>query len=339
MGTADHTAVRQMNPAGDHLSQGAVRAAEGRDGHDPTVTVIIATYNRPALVPRAIASVRRQTYDDWELVIVDDASTEDSAAALAAHLEDERVRLVRRRVNGGAGASRNTGLAAARGRFVCFLDDDDEFFEHKLARQVQQLEAAGDDVVGVVGRCVRPWTSIDDRPTGEVRPLHRGDILNFRCPATGTELVRREAAVAIRFSESMRVVLEWDFFIGLLERHYMLRDDVPTMVWHNDAPTRLSMSQVCEAEQLYQKYLSEITRDRSLHARWKARLALDSLRAGEPRAARRHAATALRLAPADPRRWYLLASTFAGTAPRRWLVTLYRRLGGRRKRWANRGGG
>ena len=71
-------------------------------GGSPAVTVVVAVNNQPSLlVTRAVPSVCRQTYDDWELDIVDDASTEDIGAAVAPWLSDRRIRLVRRPVNGG----------------------------------------------------------------------------------------------------------------------------------------------------------------------------------------------------------------------------------------------
>ena len=104
--------------------------------HSPTVTVVIPTYNRANLLGRSIRSVIGQTYGDFELIIVDDGST-DSTAEIAASFDDERVKYIRREQNGGVGAARNTGIKAAIGKFVAFNDHDDEWLPDKLERQMK----------------------------------------------------------------------------------------------------------------------------------------------------------------------------------------------------------
>ena len=109
--------------------------------HDPKVSVVIPTYNRADLLPRAVNSVLAQTFTDFELIIVDDASP-DRTPQVAAAFNDPRVRHVRHPRGKGPAGARNTGIAQSRGRYVAFLDDDDEFLPQKLERQVRALDAA-----------------------------------------------------------------------------------------------------------------------------------------------------------------------------------------------------
>jgi glycosyltransferase involved in cell wall biosynthesis len=102
----------------------------------PVVSVIIPTYNRAALVREAVASVEAQTYRDFEIVVVDDASTDATFQALAAFRNVRVLRQARRR---GVAAARNLGAAAARGRWLAFLDSDDLWLPAKLARQMAYL--------------------------------------------------------------------------------------------------------------------------------------------------------------------------------------------------------
>jgi glycosyltransferase involved in cell wall biosynthesis len=102
------------------------------------VSVIIPVYNRPAELRRAVRSVLGQTHADLELLVVDDASTEDIARALE-DIADPRLRLIRKPVNEGAAAARNTGILAATGKWVAFLDSDDEWLPNKLERQLRRL--------------------------------------------------------------------------------------------------------------------------------------------------------------------------------------------------------
>jgi glycosyltransferase involved in cell wall biosynthesis len=110
----------------------------------PIVSVITATRNRSRWLREAIASVQAQTLADWEHIIVDDGSTDDTRAvveALAAR--DARIRYVYhapRRATRAAAAARNVGLRLARGTYLAFLDDDDRYLPHKLSSQVEQLE-------------------------------------------------------------------------------------------------------------------------------------------------------------------------------------------------------
>jgi len=103
----------------------------------PLVSVIIPTCNRAALAPEAVASVLAQSFRDFELLVVDDASTDATAAALAPF--GSRIRLLRRESRGGVSAARNTGVAAARGEWLAFLDSDDLWLPEKLARQMAYL--------------------------------------------------------------------------------------------------------------------------------------------------------------------------------------------------------
>lgn len=108
----------------------------------PTVSVVVPTYNRATLLPAAIRSVQAQTWPDWELIIVDDGSTDGTPAAVAPLLEeDTRLRLLANAGAAGPAGARNTGIGAARGRLVAFLDSDDAWEVTKLARFVERFDA------------------------------------------------------------------------------------------------------------------------------------------------------------------------------------------------------
>lgn len=105
-------------------------------------TVVIPTHNRARLVPRAIRSILAQTISSWELIVVDDASTDATREAVEPFL-DARVRYVRQPTNQGAAAARNEGARQARGRFVTFLDSDDEGKPTWLAQMLSALQTTG----------------------------------------------------------------------------------------------------------------------------------------------------------------------------------------------------
>ncbi len=106
-----------------------------------TVSVIIPTYEREEPLIRAVESVLRQTYDDFELVIVDDHSQTPAADVLKnSGIDDSRIRVHRHDTNRGGNAARNTGIEVAIGDYLAFLDDDDEWLPEKLERQIGAMK-------------------------------------------------------------------------------------------------------------------------------------------------------------------------------------------------------
>lgn len=120
----------------------------------PRVSVIIPTYNRAALLREAIQSVLDQTFADFEIIVVDDGSRDETVSVVAG-MGDSRVRYVYQ-VNAGRAAARNHGLSLAQGEFVAFLDDDDMFLPNKLTDQVAELERRPD-----CGLVVGGWRLVD----------------------------------------------------------------------------------------------------------------------------------------------------------------------------------
>ncbi|MCK4529078.1 glycosyltransferase, partial [candidate division WOR-3 bacterium] len=114
----------------------------------PKVSVIIPTYNRVHLIGRAIQSVLEQSYQDFEIIVVDDAST-DNTGEVVRSLKDERIRYIRHEKNKGAAAARNTGIKVARGEYIAFQDSDDEWLPEKLEKQMKAFDNAPPEV-GVV---------------------------------------------------------------------------------------------------------------------------------------------------------------------------------------------
>src|SRR5215470_5462303 len=111
----------------------------------PLVSVVMPTYNRADTIERAIDSVINQTLSDWELIVVDDGSTDDTPELiLQRYAHEPRVKLIRQENQGFAGA-RNTGLLRGCGKYIAFLDSDDEFLSHHLELLSSFLEAHPDE--------------------------------------------------------------------------------------------------------------------------------------------------------------------------------------------------
>ena len=109
----------------------------------PLVSVVVPSYNRAALLKRTLRAILAQQLTDLEVLVVDDGSTDDTGAIAAA--ADPRVVVIRHQQPAGVSAARNRGIAAARGEWIAFCDDDDLWSPHKLIRQLKAVERAGAD--------------------------------------------------------------------------------------------------------------------------------------------------------------------------------------------------
>ena len=170
----------------------------------PKVTVAIPTHNRSALVVEALESVLQQQYDDREILVIDDGSSDDTQLRLQPYLD--RIRYVRQENRGRAG-SRNRAIAEASGEYVAFLDSDDLWLPGKLERQVAALDA--DPSLGMVhghvedidelGRTLAEATAQHRRTFTEVHrnsATYAGYALRCMC-LTSAIMVRRETLVAV----------------------------------------------------------------------------------------------------------------------------------------------
>src|SRR5215213_5930752 len=142
---------------------------DARAGWSPAVSVITIFLDEEEFLEEAIASVRGQTFEDWELILVDDGSTDASPAIAALHAaaDPKRIRLISHpgRKNRGMSASRNTGIAAARGEYIAFLDGDDVYLPQKLEMQVQILR--DNPAAAMVYGATKHWYSWTGRPHDE----------------------------------------------------------------------------------------------------------------------------------------------------------------------------
>src|SRR5271165_6482473 len=117
----------------------------------PKVSVVIPTYNAPNLLCETLESVFEQTFGDFEVIVVNDGSSDNTLERLQEFSADSRLRVISQ-ANGGIGAARNRGIADARGEYIALLDHDDLWAPAKLATQVAYLDVNRDCIV-----CSVPW--------------------------------------------------------------------------------------------------------------------------------------------------------------------------------------
>ena len=204
-----------------------------------TISVIIPVFNRREEVRRALASVLRQTRPADEIVVVDDASSDGSAEAVAA-LGEARIKLVRHKQNRGAAAARNSGIEAAAGAWVALLDSDDEWDPRKLALQLDALQRTT-MAAGVTGYVIHDYRAGEERrfqPTPEKTSLA---ALLWGCPlGIGSTLMARRAVFAEvgLLDPDLPRLEDWEWLMRYLPAHPLhALSDVLTIVHKGGDPS------------------------------------------------------------------------------------------------------
>lgn len=184
---------------------------------DPLVSVVIPLYNRKNTILEAVDSALHQTYENIEIIIVDDGST-DGPEPVLEHINDPRVRVVRQ-ANAGACTARNHGIDVARGQYVALLDSDDSFLKNHVSESVTALNGLSELTV-VYGR-IRvdrgdgryftkpPRAPLNGEPISEYLLCDRGFI------QTSTVVLRRDLASKVRYRDGLRFGQDTDFAIRL----------------------------------------------------------------------------------------------------------------------------
>jgi glycosyltransferase involved in cell wall biosynthesis len=187
-----------------------------------TISVIIPTHNHAQYVRDAIDSALDQTLPPLEVIVIDDGSTDATPEMLAAY--GRRIRTIRQS-NRGVGAARNTGIGAARGDCLSFLDSDDEWMPRKLERQMARL--AADPALGIVHCAAERFDTTGTTAPGRLTGLEgwvREEILRFDrevivAPGSSLLVPRQVAEEAGGFDERLPPSEDWDFCCRVAERH------------------------------------------------------------------------------------------------------------------------
>ncbi|ASJ01661.1 glycosyltransferase [Thermococcus gorgonarius] len=183
----------------------------------PTVSVIIPTYNRDALLKRAIESVLNQSFDDFEVLVIDGARSE-STRELVRSLGDGRIRYIPQKGRGIANA-RNLGVLKARGEFIAFLDDDDRWREDKLERQLELFRELPESY-GLIYTAFTYYYLEKNRVLGIKHPKASGNVYKYllkdNITGTSTIIVKRDCfKKAGLFRESFVTCEDWDMWLRM----------------------------------------------------------------------------------------------------------------------------
>jgi len=181
----------------------------------PGVSIIMPLYNSAAYVRHAVDSLLGQSYGDFELLVIDDGSTDDGPDRVRA-VSDERIRLLTGHPNGGPGAARNRGLAVARGAFVGFLDSDDLAAPGALADLVESMR--GSEILSGWHEGIDETGRLNgiDFKTGIPAEKLAPTMLFRNCMPTSMLLIKRECLEGQKFDEDLEPVSDYDMWARLV---------------------------------------------------------------------------------------------------------------------------
>lgn len=286
----------------------------------PAVSVVIPTYNRAHLLPRALKSVQAQTMDDLEIIVVDDASRDATEKRVHA-FADRRIRYLRHACNRGGPAARNTGIGHARAPLVAFLDADDEWLPAKLQQQCQAFRRRPEAVLVHTRYAIyeagqdTPARLCDPAPACSRHTLLRTNGVG----TTSVVMARRDVLKKIGgFDEALPSCQDWDAWLRLSLHGTLVCVPVVLAKYHHlhGGPHQISArgaAVVAGREAFLAKHRSAIA------AEGRRLLAWHHFRLGQlcchhmmiPRA-RHHFLRALRHDPLDLRAHLFLAATAFG---------------------------
>lgn len=223
------------------------------------ISVIIPTFGTPDLLDKAIESVLRQTYTDWELIIVDDNNPDTEARRqterLVGTFTDSRIKYIRHPHNRNGAAARNTGIQAAKGDYISFLDSDDQYLETRLEKCFTELACADAAVGGVYTGCEfrrsgKTYLRYKDVKTGRFLVETLSCTFMF---CTGSNIfVRKSVIEELRgFDETFLRHQDYEFLVRLFQNYSLVAIPEILVIKNNDNVNLPDVHKVADIKDRY----------------------------------------------------------------------------------------
>ncbi len=199
-----------------------------------TVTIVVPCFQAEAFLEHTLESIRQQTFRGWECICVDDFSTDRTPAIIKEYVaKDPRFKLIQHRANGGLSAARNTGIRAARGGYICFLDSDDLMMTSSVENRLRAALAADNERLAgsysasltIDEACTRPPPATACQGMRLIDFITAGGMCPFNAnqPMFKTAVLRQLGG----FDQRLRQAEDWDLWMRLMRHGYFL---VPTQI-------------------------------------------------------------------------------------------------------------
>jgi glycosyltransferase involved in cell wall biosynthesis len=285
----------------------------------PKVSVVIPTNNRAPFLKAAIQSVLNQTFQDFEIIVVDDASR-DPTPEVVRSFSDARIQYIRHETAKGQGVTRNDGINQASGEYIALLDDDDEWLPQKLRKQVSLLDRSPPDV-GMVysgfykvdASCKRVITEVIPEKRGYVHVELCADNLIGTC---STVLIRKTCfATTNLFDENLAAGADWDMWLRISEQFEIDYVREPLVLYRVHA-NRISTNDqllIQGIEAQLAKYEPFYRKNKKIYCRRYLSLGVKYCYQGNLVKGRQAFLKAIRLYPIEVRSYYNLCLSFLGS--------------------------
>ena len=285
----------------------------------PKVSVIIPTHNRPEFLRLAIISVLNQTFQDFEILVVDDASTDDTHSVVAS-FTDRRLKYICQEVNKGPAASRNTGLNFSTSDYIAFLDDDDEWLPDKLCKQINLLENSPSKVGGVY-----TGYTVIDRNSGKIlaREIRTKTgnifdelIIGNVIGATSSLLLRKECFDRVGlFDENMLFSEDWDMWIRISKVFHFecIKELLVKWYVHDKDKLTLNLEALANGIEIMVTKYGKSPEVKKNYSRYYLGLGVDYCCKGNTQKGREAFLRAIRLNPFEIKHYFNLGISLLGT--------------------------
>jgi glycosyltransferase involved in cell wall biosynthesis len=244
--------------------------------NQPLVSVILTTYNRAHIVSKSLQSVLTQTYRNFEVIVIDDNSTDNTKEIITnIAYKDSRVKYFRNNENKGLAGARNVGINLAKGEFIAFADDD-EWFPNKLEKQVNLLQTLPENFAvaysgfyKVIGteKIYIPPKNIYPKEGSILSSLLKGNFVG-----TPSILVRKSALLDVGlFDEKLLMFEDWELVIRLSKKYQFKLIDEPLFISY-DSPNSVNKQKgvifAHTVEYILEKHFADFEKDKEALSNW-----------------------------------------------------------------------
>ncbi|MFA5393562.1 MAG: glycosyltransferase [Candidatus Ratteibacteria bacterium] len=298
----------------------------------PMVSVVLPTYDRAHLIGRAIQSVLDQTYPDFEIIVVDDGSTDNTEAAVK-DFKDKRIRYIKHGENKGGPAARNTGIKAARGKYIAFQDSDDEWLPEKLDKQIRVFETAPPEV-GIVYTDMQRVNENGDVEYWHSPKVTNGSLINpktadYQVSRLGiSTLIKKNCFDTVGlFDERFPRWQDLDLYIRLAKRYRFNHIKEPLYKYYATKGVSSNANDLIVAwELLLEKYSEEIKSNRKFYANQYFIMSIALCSGGELKSGRGYLIKALKTYPLNIKFFRAILASVLGKKAYKEAAVSYRKI-------------